>query len=145
VRTPLSHVVSYFDTMTASSARNLWAFGYDLAGKGLILHGNGTTWSLVPASAAKPGVSYLGSAVAPDGTAWAVGYTGPFQTLAVRWNGRSWTRQRTPGLKAGVSLNAVAATSKTSAWAVGVGGRSCGRTLILRWTSHGWKRVPSPM
>jgi hypothetical protein len=50
----------------------------------------------------------------------------------------------TPG--GGVFLAGVAAMSARSLWVVGATGSGDGprKTLVLRWTGAGWKKVPSP-
>ena len=54
--------------------------------KGLILHGNGTTWKRV----ATPGGFLFGVAAVSASNAWVVGGTGRGKTLILHWNGTSW-------------------------------------------------------
>lgn len=139
--------------VTATSADNAWAVGYDREGP-LILRWNGAAWKQV-GRLTHQGTLESVAATSPR-SAWAVGYLGTGggtgvlpnnEPLIMHWNGVSWKQVPThlaPGL---ANLRGVAATSPVSAWAVGCIGCSAngaGDPVIERWNGHTWKRVPGP-
>lgn len=119
----------------------------------LILHWDGSTWSVVPAPLTPPGTSGAWGidVLAHDGNdIWFVGAdTKPLfsPALAMRWNGSSFQKTTTPMVNTdGQVLNSIAALSKTDIW--GVGGGQAGGTVIERylchWDGSAWTHVPSP-
>jgi hypothetical protein len=120
--------------VVAVSARDAWAVGYyGNAGKTLIVHWNGTSWTRVPSRT--PRFGGLGSnlsamAATSAHRAWAVGATGTYQYLIERWTGaaRQPVHVLAPGLGPGWDLVDVTATSAHSAWGVG---RSAGARTSL--------------
>jgi hypothetical protein len=97
--------------ITATSATNAWAVGsYLVSGVDsdpeltLVLHWNGTAWSVV--SSPSPGATGSQNVLSAVGAlsashAWAVGYydsayATPSQTLTERWNGTAWTHVTSP-------------------------------------------------
>jgi hypothetical protein len=151
--------------VTAVSARDLWAVGYACtttpckAFRTLILHWNGTKWSVVasPDPSTFSDLLYGVTKVSADNV-WAAGSydpdaTTPSRTLILHWNGKKWSRVASPNVTGGSNtLYGVDAHSATSAWAVGSGctvpacpePSNLGGTLILRWNGKKWSRVPSP-
>lgn len=123
----------------------------------LVLHWNGTKWSVVPSpspsfSAGGAGDSFWGLTVV-SGAVWAVGATldpasGVSETLIEQWNGSSWTVVPSPSPSAQNNiLYGVAAVSGSDVWAVGqVQDPTSGfpMTLIEQWDGSSWSVVPSP-
>lgn len=161
---PPGAVVSEFSGISAKSAKNIWAVGYDYSANGpyltLIEHWNGYSWRMVPSPSPGTAAALSAVAVSSGATAWAVGsYSGTSNsglTLILHWDGSAWTQvpSPSPGLPAGAnpadsSLSGVAVVSPTSAWAVGGYTKPHSylyrvRTLILHWNGRKWKQVPSP-
>jgi hypothetical protein len=106
----------------------------------LILHWNGTTWSVVPGATTGTGELWGVAGVAPDDV-WAVGS----QALIEHWNGRTWTVAKAPS-PACDALHAVTAIASNDVWAVGVHGTPGGveQTCIEQWNGSSWSVVPSP-
>ena len=104
----------------------------------LVLHWDGTEWSIVPS----PNVGIEGNLLT-DITAlstndvWAVGYyddLGRARTLTMHWNGTQWTIVPSPSPASGPNLLfGVAADPLNNVWAVGSYSPFTGRTLILRY------------
>ncbi len=138
--------------VTAVSASDVWAVGFaeptSVANpQTLILHWDGTSWTVVPSpNPAGVGVdNELSGATAVSATdVWAVGETGNgAQTLTEQWNGTSWAAVSSPS--AG-RLAGVAAVSASDIWAVGsvtdINGITS--TVIEQWNGTSWSVVPSP-
>jgi hypothetical protein len=146
-----------FEGVAATSARNIWAAGFDSNGTAyqtLIEHWNGTAWRKVRSP--NPGGSanshgLFGVAAVSAANAWAVGdYSNGTadRTLVEHWNGRSWKQMPSPNLGSSANGNlllGVAATSSRNAWAVGDYSTGAGvHTLVLHWNGRRWRHVPSP-
>jgi len=142
--------------VAASHDADAWAVGYwsDTTygySKTLILHWNGSSWSVVPSPNPGPGnnVLYGVTALSP-GDAWAVGwyYDADFvgRPLVLRWNGSSWKQVAAPSTSTYFNaLQSVAATGPADAWAGGhasVSGRYA--TFLMHWDGATWTVVPSP-
>jgi hypothetical protein len=143
--------------LSAVSSNDVWATGsFTIPGtqtsNGLILHWNGSQWSIVPNP--NPGTkSYFIKAVSAISTndVWNVGFTADkngdnHMTLTEHWNGSQWSIIPSPN--AGTQDNfllGVVAISTSNVWAVGLGiSRSGGSTQILHWNGTRWSIVPSP-
>jgi hypothetical protein len=148
------NVLNGVDTISPS---NTWAIGYATSGgldqTTLVLHWNGTDWSIVPSPS--PGTFGLNTLYAVTANSandvWAVGsFTniGEFaQTLALHWDGTSW--QLIPSANVAGSNNelyAVVALSPSDVWAVGYWGNAASgfSTLIEHWDGISWSIVASP-
>ncbi len=146
--------------IAATSARNIWAVG-ECSGawtRTLIERWNGRAWKRVaspnPGRAADRYDDLNDVAAVSKTRAWAVGQWGSPsypRALILSWNGSSWRQAQSPspGGRSGTNeLYGVAATSASDAWAVGDSElgkpNSPVETLILHWTGHAWRRVPSP-
>ena len=146
-------------SVSASSARDVWAVGRRDNGGPLIEHWNGKRWRVV-APANVPGSLLWAVAARAPGDAWAVGVrnrgatTGGGQTLVEHWDGRRWNVIPTPSPhdpklhRPYAVLRAVTAISSTDVWAAGTFGDSApatvNRTLIEHWDGRRWTIVPSP-
>ena len=134
-------------SVTATSAKNAWAAGYNSGGGPLILHWNGTTWtrSVIPAHASG---RISGVAATSATNAWAIDNRRHGSAQIWHWNGKRWSRIAAPVIKGQkYSLGGVAATSARNAWAVGtsfVAATVTVRTVILHWNGARWRRTPSP-
>ena len=137
--------------VVAIAADDAWAVG-STSGQGgpertLVLHWDGTAWSVVPSPNKGPWPNALADVSAfSENDVWAVGswFTKAFVTrsLTVRWDGSSWHRVSSPSPgERDVGLSGVAAVSPSDAWAVG--GRGL-RALTERWDGTAWSVVPSP-
>lgn len=137
--------------VTAVSANDVWAVGFakptaTSAPQTLILHWDGTSWTVVPSpNPAGAGDNELLGVTAVSATdVWAVGQTGNgAQTLTEHWDGISWAAvsSPSPGRLAGV-----AAVSASDVWAVGAVSDINGvtSTVIEQWNGTSWSVVPSP-
>jgi hypothetical protein len=143
--------------LSAVSSNDVWATGsFTVPGTqtshGLILHWNGSQWSIVPSP--NPGSrSYVIKAVSTISTSdvWNVGFTADkngnnHKTLTEHWDGSQWSIIPSPN--AGNQdnfLEGTVAVSTNNVWAVGLGiNRSGGSALILHWNGTQWNVVPSP-
>lgn len=135
---------NFLTGVAALSANNVWAVGYysspgtiDLT---LILHWDGTSWSVV--SSPNPGASNNvldGIAAASPTNIWAVGGDGG--TLTEHWNGSAWSVVPSPNRGiASNGLNAVTVDPITGdAWSVGYDEyNDHARTLIEYWNGTKW-------
>src|SRR6266567_860302 len=122
------------------SANDVWAVGTSENTLGndqtLILHWDGTAWSIVasPTTGIVEG-NLLGVAAVATSDVWAVGDSGS-GTLIEQWNGSSWSVVSSPnpgsGSSPGDSLRgAVADPSSGQAWAVGQFTAASGATQTL--------------
>lgn len=145
----------YVYGVTAVAPNDVWAVGrYEPQGGGsltLILHWDGTSWSIVPSPnpATYNGLYAVAAVSAND--VWAVGYyySGPQRTLIEHWDGTSWSIVPSPNVGASNNLlGAVTAVPNSqTAWAVGFYYRTTDglpSTLIQRWDGTAWSVVPSP-
>jgi hypothetical protein len=144
-------------SVTAVSARNIWAVGYYGQTSGnqtLVEHWNGSVWTVVPSP--ESGI-LSGVAASSRRNAWAVGYYWPTQptvpnTLVEHWNGAAWKEVPSPdrpGPGDPNLLTGAAVTSARNAWAVGYyantpSGEGAEQTLIEHWNGHAWRAVQSP-
>ena len=142
--------------VAAVSANDVWAVGLSrnvTDGRTLIVHWNGTTWSVVPSP--HPGTySWLRSisVVAPNDI-WAAGTyynNGNQVTLILRWNGTTWNIVPSPNDGPFVQeLFKIRAVSTNDVWAVGYHNQVFGfsqhfQTSIFHWNGTAWSVVPSP-
>jgi hypothetical protein len=134
------------------SPNDLWAVGHTRNGDysvsaPLILHWDGSAWSVVPSPTANDGTLEGVVALASDDV-WAVGSM--FSTallwhvpFALHWDGRSWRSVAVPSpTPQGGRLFGVAALSPSKVYAVG---QAPGvPSLVLRWNGSGWARETTP-
>lgn len=115
----------------------------------LILHWDGSTWSL--SSAGDPGVSdlLLGVAAVASDDVWAVGERNDpvdgSQPLIVHWNGSSWSTIALPVFPGEFNrLNAIRAVSVADIWAAGASATVAGgpsQALLMHWDGSSWSQV----
>jgi len=133
-----------------------WAVGYFVNGKfeqqTLILHFDGSGWSVVPSPSpgAQQNILY-GVAAVSDSDVWAVGgeedSNGLWRTLTEHWDGSSWTVVK--AVDSGSSGNqfyAVKAIASGNVYAVGqqAGAGFPNQALIEHWNGSAWSVVSSP-
>ncbi len=117
----------------------------------LILHWNGSAWSIVPSpndGGDNVDNHLLAAAAVASNDVWAVGFSG-FGTLAEHWDGTDWSIVQTPGIRGGepVFLQSVVALSSNNVWAVGEFLQtrfSRSHTLTEQWNGTSWVVVQSP-
>jgi hypothetical protein len=144
-------------SVIATSPTNIWAVGYYININGhplqtLVLHWNGTAWSLVASPNPAGGFNELSNVAATSpSNAWAVGFyftAGKQKTLIAHWNGTAWRRVTSPNPSPDSSfqdLGGVTATSSANAWAVGsYNNGTAHQTLIAHWNGSSWTQVASP-
>ena len=154
--------------VTAISPRDVWAVGgslnYGVGGptpqpeRPLIMHWNGTTWSVVPGvlPADANAVSLTSVAAVGAKDVWAVGYQDAgsahlYQPLVERWDGTAW-HLVTPPMPQGATngtLSTVARIPGTNQfWAVGGWSKysvpSLPQPLLERWNGTTWQLATSP-
>lgn len=139
--------------MRFASKNDGWAVGSSAAStssgtKAMIMHWNGTRWTLIrsPEPGSSPMLTGV-AATAPD-NAWAVGTFNDgtaSSTLIVHWNGTTWKKTASPNPEFADALESVDATSAANAWAVGISADGTDfQTLILHWNGRRWAHVASP-
>ncbi len=136
VKSPNPQSTNILTAISALSASDVWAVGYDIFYPNLsvIEHWNGTKWSLV--SSPNPGVygnGLSGVSAASASDVWAVG-----NSTILHWNGTIWSivQANVPGSLVGVSV-----ISANDIWAVGSGVNG---TLTEHWNGTVWHVVKSP-
>lgn len=138
---------------TAVSSSDVWVTGsYDAGAanttrfRTLVLHWNGTRWSIVASPNRGLSDLYGGAASTSTEDVWAVGGGGRNTTLIEHWNGQRWslTDSPSPGTKVN-QLNGVVAVSASHAFAVGYrsGDVDHPHALVLRWDGTAWRVQPS--
>ena len=161
-----------FEALSARSASDIWAVGYEIIGgrgatvrhgkpaaRTLIEHWNGRRWQIVasPSVRASNGVlddNLFSVSADRSNDAWAVGSWGSGHilgyggggdhALVLHWNGRRWSRTALPNLSERRLLSGVAARSGR-AWAVGDEGEQPHQTpLVERWNGNRWGKSESP-
>ncbi len=141
--------------LSAASTNDVWAVGnyytiYNQVSYTLILHWNGTNWSITPSPSTTETHRYLyGVKAIPGGDVWSVGEHGPSpggygynkQALVQRWNGAQWTLVSTPVEEYSSTLRGAAALSPNRAWAVGNYTSPDGstRALFEVWQGFVWQ------
>jgi hypothetical protein len=132
--------------VVALSANNVWAVGRTEKGalassQTLILHWNGTKWSVK--ASPSPGTSGQLDAITAlsANDIWAVGaYTdgGHRHTLALHWNGSSWNQTTSQDQGGDATLTEVDGTSTSNLWAGGYSGVIVASPLVERWDGAAW-------
>src|SRR5207249_2942832 len=121
VPSPNPNTYNILGGVAAVAANDVWAVGYSNTNgtspyRTMILHWDGSSWSIVPSPS--PGtidneLQAVAAAAAND--VWAVGYYDGL-ILIEHWNGASWNIVPSPGYS---RLYGVAAVASNDIWAVG--------------------------
>ena len=141
--------------VSAISPTNAWAVGFsnnDTWGtnKTLVLHWDGSKWSIVPSPNPKTESELFSVVAVAPNNVWAVGATysgGVRATLVERWDGTRWSVVPSPNAGTYDGLFGVAADPSGGLWAVGAGYFNTSpdtRTVVLHWDGSAWKLVKSP-
>jgi hypothetical protein len=143
---------NHLSAIDGVAANDLWAVGHTRNGdyavaEPLVLHWNGSAWSIVPTPTAND-ATLEGVVALASNDVWAVGSMFSTSLLwhvpfALHWDGRSWSRVAVPSpTPQGGRLFGVAALSPTRVYAVG---QAPGvPSLVLRWNGTGWAREATP-
>ena len=158
-------------SVTCMSASDCWAAGsYSVcyycpgsAWQTLILHWDGTSWSIVDSPNTSPGQSNTLSDVTCTSASdcWAAGSynvvnqssgTSHKRTLIAHWDGAAWTRADSPNTAArNNALEGLTCVSASECWASGSSSTgesyepdTVTQTLIARWDGISWAIVDSP-
>ena len=134
------------------ASNDVWAVGTYLPALGgalrtLVLHWNGSAWSVVTSPNVGTGSNYLtGVAARSANDAWAVGHyhdtaSDREKTLILKWNGSSWATVTSPNPSSGDNylIAVTVLPGSTSAWAVGwalLGGIP--KTLVAKYGGTSW-------
>ena len=149
--------------VAGSSATDIWAVGTALdpatsPAKTLILHFNGSSWTIVPSPSPDTSNNTLLAVAAISPTnAYAAGYhqalptnTNPnpkSETLILHWDGTSWTQVASPNPNLASGFNnqllGMTAVSTTDIWAVGFSGnfQAFFEPLTLHFDGTSWNPV----
>jgi len=138
--------------VAAVSSNDVWAVGTQQPTNltdpsTLILHWDGSAWTIVPNTSPEGG-HLLAAAAVTSNDVWATGYS-ELGTLAEHWDGTSWSIVQTPDIRGGepLFLPSVVALSSNNVWAVGeflLTRFSLSRTLTEQWNGASWVVVRSP-
>src|SRR5579863_10434591 len=147
----------YLYAVAAVSSNDVWAVGSDLNASNetqtLILHWDGTSWSVVQSPNVGPYANELLAVTAVSSNdVWAVGdylsaRVHTFQTLVEHWDGTSWSVVQSPDASSIDNyLSGVAAVSANDIWAVGdyTTPSILEKTLVEHWDGTSWSVVQSP-
>lgn len=130
--------------VTAISSDDVWAVGSysDLSGvneKTLIIHWDGSAWSVVPSPNPLRVSSLYGIFAISADDIWAVGYESDSQSqagsLTVHWDGTEWSAIPNPGES---TLRGVTAISTNDVWAVSESSE------FLHWDGSSWRVFYGP-
>jgi hypothetical protein len=126
------------------SASDCWAVGVAIGyserpftgAQNLLLHWDGSTWSLQTPPQPQGGLSGIACPSASD--CWVFGR---LNHQALHWDGSKWSLVTVPR-----EADTVSCLSASSCWAVGSDHRESGspRDVILRWDGHSWAHLRSP-
>jgi hypothetical protein len=143
----------FLTAVTALSAKNAWAVGWfdnPLSGElaPLILHWNGSAWSLATRGVPSGGPILEAVTAVSANDVWAVGDEGGFN-FEMNWNGSSWANFYSASFKTAgqETLHGVSAVSESNIWAVGSYAPTKFaelQTLIVQWNGTQWTKVTSP-
>jgi len=138
--------------VSAVSSNDIWAVGTQQPTNltdpsTLILHWDGSAWTIVPNISPEGGHLLAAAAVTSDDV-WATGYS-ELGTLAEHWDGTSWSIVQTPNIRGGepLFLPSVVALNSNNVWAVGEFLQtrfSRSLTLTEQWNGSSWVVVQSP-
>jgi hypothetical protein len=132
----------------AISHNDAWAVGDGISINSYILmHWDGTTWSLVNGPPANSSVLLSVKAFATDDV-WAVGYKDynsfpvTSSTFTLHWDGTTWSEIPSPNVGKYNTLAAVDGITPNDMWAVGFSSLGA---LALHWDGTSWTVEPTPV
>lgn len=137
---------SYLESISVASANDAWAVGYYFDPDRehlvpLILHWNGSAWSLQAAmSPGKDDRQLFAVTAVSASDVWAVGHSntshGGMTPLALHFDGTAWQPVPLPVSSDRASLEGLTAVSSSDVWAVG--------SVTEHWDGTKWSIVSSP-
>ncbi len=149
-----SAYLNFLDGVTAIASDDVWAVGNErfatFEGHTLIMHWDGSTWSVIPSPNADQGIyNYLNGVSATSANdVWEVGfYETLFDnlTLTMHWDGSAWSLVPSPNTNPTYNyLYAVEAISANDVWAVGFFTTTADHSLALHWDGSAWDVVAVP-
>jgi hypothetical protein len=157
VKSPHPGIESRLLKVEAVSANDVWAVGSftdGSRGQALILHWDGSQWSVVHSpNPGKAGYELTSVTVVSAHDIWAVGsFSNSIhgqnveESIFLHWDGSQWSVVESPGLGNSETLSDVAALSANDVWAAGYKTDSNGnsQTIIEHWDGSQWSAVKSP-
>ena len=143
---------NHLNAIDGTSPDDLWAVGHSQNGdysvkEPLILHWNGSAWSIVRSPTALD-ASLEGVVALASDDVWAVGSMFSLAQLwhvpfALHWDGHSWTNVSVPSpTSQGGRLFGVTALSPTQVYAVGQAPNI--PSLVMRWNGQNWATETTP-
>jgi outer membrane protein assembly factor BamB len=134
--------------VTAVASDDVWAVGitHNLTEfqRTLILHWNGTEWSVVPSPNVAGNGWLSGVAAVAANDVWAVGNYRPdgggSMTLTLHWNGVAWSVVPSPLVNNADQLDDVVAVGPDDVWAVGSTNLASEAylALVMHWDGDNW-------
>jgi hypothetical protein len=134
---------NYLSAVSARTPSDMWAVGGHSASSTLILHSDGTSWSVSNNPGSYKSSDLYGVAAFSASDAWAVGEWAGYSPyfLYQHWDGGQWSYVSDPTKG---TLRAVAGTSGSDLWAVGDTETSTSRKPAARHYDGGaWSTVPT--
>jgi hypothetical protein len=126
-----------FNSVSGSSAKNVWVLGATANGRNTAWRWNGTSWTSVSIGSYDPAdVTVLGPK-----NAWAVGYDGAgdgggSDGKALHWNGTAWQTVAMP-----MTARKIDSVSANDIWAVG---ENAGQPAATHWDGTAWTTSELP-
>lgn len=154
VTSPNPGVADYLNGISAVSATDVWAVGYEWPSQSttipLLMHYDGKGWSTLGQPQFPLGQLTSVFALAQNDV-WAVGFFGPLaatQGIALHWNGKSWRQVAFPTESGGgIVLRSVSGANTKDLWAVGdyayydFNGNLTRSARSYHWNGSNWKAV----
>ena len=137
-------------SISADSASDAWAAGYHiddvLDNDPLVLHWNGSKWTLVvhsPKYPVKPPIYLYGIQALSPADVWTVGQSSPGLTLIMHWNGTAWSNSPSSGFTGAVNvLSSISALGPDDMWSVGSAAAPSGTAVLTEhWDGAAWTLV----
>jgi hypothetical protein len=129
------------------SRNDAWAVGYSIPYVYILMHWDGTSWSLVNGPPANASVLLSVKAFATNDV-WAVGYKdldynqNTASTFTLHWDGTAWSEVPSPNVDDANYLHGVDGATPNDVWAVGSTNL---RALAMHWDGAVWTVVPTPV
>jgi hypothetical protein len=123
--------------VAARAADDAWAVGESFTSHGLILHWDGSRWSVVPTPPGDGLTTFFGVEALASDDVWVLAAS--TKAYFLHWDGITWTQ--VPGPAGAVAPLGLAAISPNDIWAVGGDGQ---HTATEHWDGTSWTAVRSP-
>ncbi len=148
-----THNPNTLTSISADSASDAWAAGYHidevLDNDPLVLHWNGSRWSVVmhsPKYPVQPPVFLYGIDALSPANVWIVGTSKGGATLIMHWDGSAWSNSPSSGPSGAASvLASISSVTASDIWSVGsAAGSGTISTLTEHWNGTAWSMVSAP-